>query len=207
MAHRVIRLTAVFLATGALSSSLSSATPPTSASASASHVSVIAAIPSDEPDPRPERLHLVAPSPGPTPTVPPTVIARPAPTMRPIPVPAIDVHEVALINLDTGRFLWQSNAHARWAPASLTKIFTAMVAVDLMGMTATVTVPASIQQLSADSTFMGLTPGERLTVRELLDGVFLASGNDAAATLATAATSPPALIACLNANATALSSR
>jgi D-alanyl-D-alanine carboxypeptidase (penicillin-binding protein 5/6) len=205
MARRVIRLTAVFLATGAFSSSLSSATPPTSASAS--HVSLIAAVPSDEPDPRPERIHLVAPSPGPTPTVPPTVIARPAPTMRPIPVPAIDVHEVALINLDTGRFLWQSNAHARWAPASLTKIFTAMVAVDLMGMNATVTVPASIQQLPADSTFMGLTPGERLTVRELLDGVFLASGNDAAETLATAATSRSAFIARMNAKATALGLR
>jgi D-alanyl-D-alanine carboxypeptidase len=134
-------------------------------------------------------------------------MARPAATMRPIPVPAIDVHEVALLNLDTGRFLWQSNAHARWGPASLTKIFTAMVAVDLMGMNATVTVPASIQQLPADSTFMGLTPGERLTVRELLDGVFLASGNDAAETLATAATSRSAFIARMNAKATALGLR
>jgi D-alanyl-D-alanine carboxypeptidase len=134
-------------------------------------------------------------------------MARPASTMRPIPVPAIEVHEVALINLDTGRFIWQSNAHAAWAPASLTKIFTAMVAVDLMGMTATVTVPASIQQLPADSTFMGLTPGERLTVRELLDGLFLRSGNDAAETLATAATSRSAFIARMNAKATALGLR
>ena len=207
MARRVIRLTAAFLATGALSSLLGSATPP--ASASASHVSLIAALPTDESDPRPERLHLTpTPTPSPTPTAPPAgVPARPVATVRPIPVPAIDAHEVALINLDTGRFLWQSNAHAAWAPASLTKIFTAMVAVDLMGMNATVTVPASIQQLPANSTFMGLTPGERLTVRELLDGVFLASGNDAAETLASAAIARSAFIARMNAKATALGLR
>jgi len=205
MGYRVIRVTALLLATGALGSSLGSASPPTTARAS--HVSLIAALPSDEPDPRPKRIHLTA-TPSPTPTAPTaSVAARPVATVRPIPVPAIDAHEVALINLDTGRFLWQSNAHAAWAPASLTKIFTAMVAVDLMGMNATVTVPASIQQLPADSTFMGLTPGERLTVRELLDGVFLASGNDAAETLATAATSRPAFIARMNAKATALGLR
>jgi D-alanyl-D-alanine carboxypeptidase len=136
-----------------------------------------------------------------------TAVARPAPAVRPIPLPAIDAHEVALINLDTGRFLWQSNAHAAWAPASLTKIFTAMVAVDLMGMNATVIVPASIQQLPADSTFMGLTPGERLSVRELLDGVFLSSGNDAAETLASAVTSRSTFIADMNAKAARLGLR
>src|SRR6267378_1462316 len=110
MARRVIRLTAVFLATGALGSSLGSASPPTTARAS--HVSLTAAVPSDEPDPRPERIHLT-PTPSPTPTGPPaSVAARPVATVRPVPVPAIDAHEVALINLDTGRFLWQSNAHA-----------------------------------------------------------------------------------------------
>jgi D-alanyl-D-alanine carboxypeptidase len=205
MARRVIRLTAVFLATGAVSSSLSSASPPTTVSAR--RATLIAAVPSDQPDPRPERIRLVAPSPVPTLTVPPTAMAPPTPTVRPIPVPALDAAEVALINLDNGRFLWQSNAHAPWAPASLTKIFTAMVAADLMGMNLPVTVPASITQLPADSTFMGLAPGERLTVRELLDGLFLSSGNDAAETLATAATSRSAFIARMNAKATWLGLR
>src|SRR5438874_6294760 len=184
MGHRVIRLTALFLATGALGSSLGSTSPPTTARAS--HVSLTAAVPSDEPDPRPEHIRLITPAP--VPTAPLASAARPVAAVRPIPVPAIVAHEVALINLDTGRFLWQSNAHTRWAPASLTKIFTAMVAVDLMGINATVTVPASIRQLPADSTFMGLTPGERLTVRELMFGIFLSSGNDAAETLASAVT-------------------
>jgi D-alanyl-D-alanine carboxypeptidase len=201
-------MTALVLTTGALSSSLGSAPPSTTASAS--HILVAASVPLDDVDPRPERIRMATPSPvpAPTPTAPPvTAVARPAPAVRPIPLPAIDAHEVALINLDTGRFLWQSNAHAAWAPASLTKIFTAMVAVDLMGMNATVTVPASIQQLPADSTFMGLTPGERLSVRELLDGVFLSSGNDAAETLASAVTSRSTFIADMNAKAARLGLR
>jgi D-alanyl-D-alanine carboxypeptidase (penicillin-binding protein 5/6) len=122
-------------------------------------------------------------------------------------MPVIDAQEVALVNLDTGRFLWQSNARAGWAPASLTKIFTAMVAVDLMGMNTIVTVPASIRQLPADSTFMGLTPGERVTVRELLYGVFLNSGNDAAETLASAVTLRSTFIADMNAKAARLGLR
>src|ERR1700716_1455576 len=211
MARRVIRLTAVFLATGALSSALGSASPLPAASASPrpSQTRLAAAVPPDDADPRPERIRLPIPLPAPvpTPTVPPTTIARPNATVRPIAVPAIDAHEVALINLDNGRFLWQSNAHAPWAPASLTKIFTAMVGVDLMGMNATVTVPASIRQLPADSTFMGLTSGERLTVRELLEGLFLSSGNDAAETLASAATSRSTFIARMNARVTALGLR
>lgn len=201
-------MTALFLATGALSSSLGSASPPTPPSAT--QTLLAASVPFDEADPRPERIRPAMPSPvpSPTPMAPPaTNVARPARTIRPIPVPAVEAREVALINLDTGRFLWQSNAHAPWAPASLTKIFTAMVAVDLMGMNATVTVPASIRQLPADSTFMGLTPGERLTVRELLYGVFLASGNDAAETLASAVTVRSTFIGDMNAKAARLGLR
>src|SRR5207237_7187475 len=119
-------------------------------------------------------------------------------TAHPTPVPAVAAQEVALVNLVTGRCLWQSNARAARAPASLTKFLTAMVAVDLIGMNTTVTVPASITELPADSTSMGLTPGERLTVRELLYGVFLNSGNDAAETLAASVTSRSTFIAAMS---------
>ncbi len=209
MGRRTLRLTAVFLATSALGSTLGSASPPRLAAAGAIQVPMAVAVPSDEPDPRPAPLHLAVPSPSPSPapTAASTIVARAVPTLRPIPLPAVDAQEVALVNLDTGRFLWQSNARAPWAPASLTKIFTAMVAVDLMGMNATVTVPASIQQLPGDSTFMGLTPGERLTVRELLYGVFLSSGNDAAETLAAGVTSRSTFLADMNAKAARLGLR
>jgi serine-type D-Ala-D-Ala carboxypeptidase (penicillin-binding protein 5/6) len=211
MGRSALRLTAVFMATGALSSTLGSAAPPQPLRASETPILLTASMPVDEIDPRPERIRLPRPSPVPSPTPTAarvaTAAARPAATVRPIPAPVVDAQEVALINLDTGRFLWQSNAHTAWAPASLTKIFTAMVAADLMGMNTTVTVPASIAQLPADSTFMGLTPGERLTVRELLYGVFLNSGNDAAEALASAVTSRSTFIADMNAKAARLGLR
>ncbi|HEX3629417.1 MAG TPA: hypothetical protein VHW91_03025, partial [Candidatus Dormibacteraeota bacterium] len=76
-------------------------------------------------DPKPLRL---APTPSPTPSpssvpVAPRLSPTKAPTVgvgpRPIP-PVIDAQELALVSLDTGRFLYQQNTRAAWAPASLT---------------------------------------------------------------------------------------
>jgi serine-type D-Ala-D-Ala carboxypeptidase (penicillin-binding protein 5/6) len=206
MGRSPLRLTAIAIVIAGLST-LGSAAPAQPARTIDWTSLAAAAMPVDQIDPRPERIPPATPSPSPLPQhgAPlSTALPRPVPTPRPIPPPVIDAQEVALVNLDTGRFLWQSNGRAAWAPASLTKIFTAMVAVDLMGLNTVVTVPASIRQLPADSTFMGLTPGERVTVRELLFGVFLNSGNDAAETLATAATSRSAFIADMNAKAARL---
>lgn len=206
MSQRGSRLLALVLATGALSGMAGSAATPMSAGAG--QASLAARLPlADDVDPQPLRRQGSTSSPVPPVTPVAAAPARPASRARPIPVPAIGAHEVALLNLDTGRFLWQANAHEPWAPASLTKIFTAMVAVDLLGLNGTVTVPASIQQLPADSTFMGLAPGERLTVRELSYGVFLASGNDAAETLASAVSSRATFIADMNAKAARLGLR
>src|SRR5205823_7838919 len=205
MRRSILLLREVLVAIGALSIALGSAAPPHQASASEPATGRTAAIPEITLGPRPDRVPVSTPTPVPsavrTVTPLPTRMPRPAATLRPLPVPVIAAQEVTLVNLDTGRFLWQSNARAARVPASLTKIFTAMVAVDLIGMNTTVTVPASITQLPADSTFMGLTAGERLTVRELLDGVFLNSGHDAADTLASAVTSLPRLLSAMNTNA------
>jgi D-alanyl-D-alanine carboxypeptidase (penicillin-binding protein 5/6) len=208
MARSALRLTAIVILTGALSSTLVSAAPRQPPRTIETPTLLAASMPEDQVDPRPERIPPATPPLVPT-AAPrlPTALARPAPTPRPISAPAIDAQEVTLVNLDTGRFLWQLNSRAPRAPASLTKIFTAMVAVDLMRMNTTVTVPNAIRQLPADSTFMGLSPGERVTVRELLFGVFLNSGNDAAETLASAATSRSTFIVDMNTKATRLGLR
>jgi serine-type D-Ala-D-Ala carboxypeptidase (penicillin-binding protein 5/6) len=213
MSPSFIRLVALFLLTAALCTGLVSVAPARPVTA----MEPAQLRPGPLPDPGEPTAQVLrnlvrpapssSPSPSPTPSVSRTAAPRPRPTIKPIPVPSVDAQEIALYNLDTGRFLWQSNARAAWAPASLTKIVTAMVAVDLMGLNATVTVPASISQLPADSTFMGLSPGEQLTVRDLLYGVFLPSGNDAAETLATATTSRASFIAAMNAKAVRLGLR
>ena len=120
------------------------------------------------------------------------------------PAPIIKARSAVLVDLDSGKTLYQLDPHGRHAPASLTKVVTALVALDHLRLDQTVTVPLSINQLPWDSTRMGLRPGERLTVRELLYGLFLNSGNDAAITLSEAAMPRATFIALMNARAAAI---
>jgi serine-type D-Ala-D-Ala carboxypeptidase (penicillin-binding protein 5/6) len=106
------------------------------------------------------------------------------------PQSAVDVHGQGdiLVDVDTRQVLWQRDPHTRRAPASLTKLVTAMVAADLAPLDRKIAVTSStdaaaVQKVEPTSTVMGLTAGETLTVRELLYGLFLRSGNDAAETL------------------------
>lgn len=125
--------------------------------------------------------------------------------VRPAPAPpVIKARSAIILDLDSGGAVYQFDAHGRHAPASLLKVMTALVALEHLGLDQMVTVPASINQLPWDSTRMGLRPGERLMVRELLYGLFLNSGNDAAITLAEAAMPRATFIALMNAKAAQL---
>lgn len=126
-------------------------------------------------------------------------LVRPAP-----PPPALKARAAIVIDPDSGAVLYQLDADGRHAPASLTKVVTALVALDVLQIDQVVSVPASIDQLPWDSTRMGLRVGEQLTVRDLLYGLFLNSGNDAAITLSEAAMPRAAFIARMNAKAAAL---
>ena len=99
--------------------------------------------------------------------------------------PALPIRGQAmyLVDLDARQVLWQRDPDTSRAPASLTKLMTAMVAVDDAGsLDHAVTVTKEATQISPS--VMGLSAGEQLTVRELLYGLFLDSGNDAAEALA-----------------------
>jgi D-alanyl-D-alanine carboxypeptidase len=100
--------------------------------------------------------------------------------------PQLAIHGQAayLVDLDARQVLWQRDAESSRAPASLTKLVTAMVALDDAGsLDRTVEVTKEATQVIPS--VMGLTPGERVTVRDLMYGLFLDSGNDAAEALAT----------------------
>jgi D-alanyl-D-alanine carboxypeptidase (penicillin-binding protein 5/6) len=101
------------------------------------------------------------------------------------PQPDIPIHGQAayLVDLDTRMVMWQRDPETTRAPASLTKLITAMVAVDDAGSLDHVVevAPGATQVVPS---VMGLSAGERLTVRQLLAGLFLDSGNDAAEALA-----------------------
>ena len=96
--------------------------------------------------------------------------------------PVINGQHAIVVDVDAGQILYALDPHARVADASLTKMMTAMIALDLATPEQVLTVPAAATQVIPDH--MGLSAGEQLTVRELLDGMLLDSGNDAAETLA-----------------------
>jgi D-alanyl-D-alanine carboxypeptidase (penicillin-binding protein 5/6) len=93
-----------------------------------------------------------------------------------------------VVDVDGRAVLWAREPKTLRPPASLTKIMTAIVAADLAPLDRQLTVPAEAAAVEADSTVMGLSTGEQVTVRDLMYGIFLSSGNDAAETLARALT-------------------
>jgi D-alanyl-D-alanine carboxypeptidase (penicillin-binding protein 5/6) len=96
--------------------------------------------------------------------------------------PSVRAKTALLVDVDNRHVLFNRLPHAPMAPASTTKLTTAMVALDHADADSTVTVPD--EAINVEPNLMGLSAGEQLTVRELLYGLMLDSGNDAAETLA-----------------------
>ena len=96
---------------------------------------------------------------------------------------AIDVYIPAgALQTSDGRELWARSPEDRRAMASTTKIMTAVVVLERANLDETVAV--GTVDLRPDESSMGLHPGERVTIRDLLEGMLIASGNDAATALA-----------------------
>ena len=119
----------------------------------------------------------------------------------PVP-PPVSASAYILVDLDTGATQAVRDARARLPVASLTKIATAMTALRLSGAREPVTV--SIDAARAEPNRMGIIPGETLTVEELLYGLLLDSGNDAAAALAESLGGEEHFVAAMNELATEL---
>ena len=84
---------------------------------------------------------------------------------------------------DTGRVLYDLGAAERRHPASTTKIMTAIIAVEHGDLDRVVVSDVDATKMTTSSV-MGLQPGVPITVRDLLYGLMLPSGNDAAVLLA-----------------------
>ncbi|MDD6042569.1 MAG: D-alanyl-D-alanine carboxypeptidase [Eubacteriaceae bacterium] len=85
---------------------------------------------------------------------------------------------------NTGEVVYSKNIHERIEPFSITKLMTAMLAIQNVPLDKVVKVPYEAT-LIGEST-MGLVEGEKVTVKDLLYGAMLNSGNDACYTLAVA---------------------
>lgn len=98
--------------------------------------------------------------------------------------PRIQARSWVLIDFRSGESLAASRPHARLPMASTTKLMTAWLT--LHRLPANRLVRAVDYHGDPSESLMGLKPGERVSVRDLLYGLILLSGNDAAETLAVA---------------------
>ena len=84
----------------------------------------------------------------------------------------------AVINGDTGEVIYAANADENLPMASTTKIMTALLLCENADLNEEITVTADMLRVEGSS--MGLLAGARVTYHDLLYGMMLASGNDAA---------------------------
>ncbi|MGB9867235.1 MAG: D-alanyl-D-alanine carboxypeptidase family protein [Bacillota bacterium] len=96
--------------------------------------------------------------------------------------PEVTAASALVMEWSTGTVLYEKNAHVPRHPASLTKIMTALVALErgYLGEVVTVSEAAAYETGSA----MGLVPGACYTLEDLLYGALLPSGNDACVAIA-----------------------
>jgi D-alanyl-D-alanine carboxypeptidase (penicillin-binding protein 5/6) len=128
-----------------------------------------------------------------------------APTSRPFAgPPVVQAQAGILVDIDTHQILWSANPHASLPMASTTKEMTALVVLENFSPDQVVTITPDALHQESDETRMGLTAGERLTVRELLYGMLLVSANDAATALAVDTVGMERFVAGMNAEAKAL---
>ena len=109
----------------------------------------------------------------------------PAPT-EPAGFPFISALSISAIEGACGAAIYSRDEHMRLPPASLTKLMTAAVATDRASPQTMITAHVDSAKLYDDtgSTIMGLRPGMELSLLDLLYGLLLPSGNDAALAIA-----------------------
>jgi D-alanyl-D-alanine carboxypeptidase (penicillin-binding protein 5/6) len=89
-----------------------------------------------------------------------------------------------VFNLTTGEVTYSQNIFGKLYPASTTKILTAYIIIRDCNLSDMVTVSATAVDQDADSSVCNLKEGDVISVKNLLYGLILASGNDAAIALA-----------------------
>jgi hypothetical protein len=93
--------------------------------------------------------------------------------------PRVSARAAVIVDHDSGEILYEKDAHQPLPPASLTKIATAIVAIEGADLDAWVTSNVDGREMPGSS-LMGLRRGDCFTLRDMVYGLMLPSGNDAA---------------------------
>lgn len=99
--------------------------------------------------------------------------------------PSIVGKTAILMDVDTGAILYNKGMNDKMYPASITKIMTALLALENLKTSDTITVTAEdIASLSSDAAILGIQAGEILTLNDALHGLILRSANEIAVAIA-----------------------
>lgn len=96
--------------------------------------------------------------------------------------PQVSAKAALLMEATTGKVLYEKNAQEKLPMASTTKVMTALLAVELGNLDEMVTTDASAYGVEGSSIYLRLE--ETISLRDLLYGLMLSSGNDAAVAIA-----------------------
>lgn len=96
--------------------------------------------------------------------------------------PVINARSAIVMDFDSGRVLFEKNATIKRPMASTTKVMTAILALEKSSMDEIVTVSRNAALVQGST--INLTTGETLTMEELMYGLMMRSGNDAAVAIA-----------------------
>lgn len=89
-----------------------------------------------------------------------------------------------LIDRDSLEIIYAKNAMQKRSPASTTKLLTALTVLEFLDLDEEVLVGKEQEYVAADASVCGVKEGQKYRVSDLMNGMLICSGNDAAYTLA-----------------------
>ena len=95
-----------------------------------------------------------------------------------------DTTSAALYDVTNSNIIYGKNMHERLAPASLTKVLTALVALEYGNLDDIITVTKDTKITESGATLCGLKEGDTLTLNQALHALLIQSANDAAIAIA-----------------------
>gem|GEM_PF-345790 len=116
-------------------------------------------------------------------TAPPKVIQE----KKELHIDSPSCRAAAFYSVDEQKLLYSDNINEKTAPASITKLLTAATALKVISPDTPCTVGSEIGLVNYDSSLAYISPGQEITLYGLITGMLLASGNDAAYTIAVTA--------------------
>ena len=95
-------------------------------------------------------------------------------------VPSISAESAIVMDVQSGAILYQKNMDKRQYPASITKVMTAMLAIENSSLSETVTYSRNaVTNLESGASNIEIKPGEKLSMEDSLYGILLMSANEA----------------------------